>query len=162
MYMSSFEAFLQEMLAISRTKSEGSAQPDTARIIGMIDELKNEREFKKSTINTFRIFNRNNVTIRPSSAEFQNLFALEELRNAVIHYNPEFIEYAYWPVRLEHALQRTKIEVLNAGWVTNFSRPEIADWARETVKTAIGLFCDVSGCENPFTTTACDGQFRWE
>lgn len=166
MYMTAFEAFLQELLTLGRAKLEDSPDSATTSILSIIDELKAQRgsyrDFKNWIKEIFRIFDRMGVGIDPNSAAFQNLLALKELRNSAIHYNPVFIEHIHWPDRLQRALQRTKLDVLNAGWVMNFSRPEVADWARETVKAAIELFCRVSGWENPFTTTACDGHLRWE
>ena len=161
--MAAFEAFLQENLTFARAQLEDSGNPTTTTILRTIDELKAQRppyrDFKDWVRETFRLFDRRSLGIDTDSPEFQNLLALKELRNTTIHYNPAFIEHIYWPARLERALQRTKLEVLNAGWVTNFSRPEVADWARETVKAAIELFCDASGAENPFTA---DYPWGWE
>jgi hypothetical protein len=159
-YIAAFEAFLQENLTFARARLEDSGDPTITPILGNIDELKAQRgPFKDWVGEIFRLFDRRGLGIDMASPEFQNLFALKELRNATIHYNPAFIEHIYWPARLEQALQRTKLEVLNAGWATNFSRPQIADWARETVKAAIELFCDASGGENPFTADYPSG---WE
>ncbi len=166
MYMAAFEAFLQETLAFARGRIEESADPATVALLATIDALKAQRapyqDFKEWIKEIYRLFDRKEADIDTNSPEFQNLLALKELRNSAIHYNPTFIEYIFWPARLEHALQRTKLEVLNAGWVTNFATPEVVDWARETVKGAIESFCSLSGAENPFTTTAGDGVFKWE
>jgi|GEM_PF-1836978 len=165
-YMASFEAFLQEMLTFTRARIGESTDPNTVAVLATIDALKAQRaayqDFKDWIKEIYRLFDPKGVGIDTNSPEFQNLLALKELRNSAIHYNPAFIEHIFWPARLEHALQRTKLEVLNAGWVTNFTRTEIVDWARETVKAAIESFCTLSGAENPFTTTAHNGALRWE
>jgi hypothetical protein len=161
-YMASFEAFLQETLTFTRARIEESTDPATVAFVATIDALKTQhQDFKDWIKEIYRLFDRKGVGIDPNSPEFQNLLALKELRNSAIHYNPAFIEHIFFPARLEHALQRTKLEVLNAGWVTNFARAEVVDWARETVKGAIESFCRLSGAENPFTTTA-HGALRWE
>jgi len=165
-YMASFEAFLQETLTFASARIGESTDPNTKTVLVTIDALKAQRaayrDFKDWIKEIYRLFDPKGVGIDTNSPEFQNLLALKELRNSAIHYNPAFIEHIYWPARLEHALQRTKLEVLNAGWVTNFARTEIVDWARETVKGAIESFCRLSGAENPFTTTAHNGALRWE
>ena len=165
-YMASLEAFLQETLLFTRARIEESTDPATAAVLATIDDLKAQRtpyqDFKDWTKEIYRLFDPKSVGIDTDSPEFQNLLALKELRNSAIHYNPAFIEHVFWPARLQNALQRSKLEVLNASWVTNFSRIEVVDWARETVKGAIESFCRLSGAENPFTTTAHDGKLRWE
>jgi hypothetical protein len=133
----------------------------------LLDTLKAQRqpyqEFKEWVKEIYRQYDRAKVGIDPNSAEYQNLLALKELRNSVVHYNPSFIEYISWPARLEQALHRTKVEVLNAGWVANFSRVEVADWAHDSTKAAVQLFCRLSGAEDPFTATlAQNGVPPWE
>ena len=165
-FLAAFQAFLQEHLTLSHAMHEGLTDPRANDLLVKLESLKVQRQpyndFKFWITEVFRIYDRNAVGLDSSSQEFQNLIALKDLRNAVIHYNPWLIEHTHWPARLRHALQQTKVEVWNASWVTNFSRPEVADWARETVKTAIQSFCEVSGAENPFTTTVFDGVHQWK
>jgi hypothetical protein len=130
-YMAAFEAFLQENLTFARWHLEDSGDPTTTAILGTIDELKAQRgpyqDFKCWVKEIFRRFDRRGLGIKTNSQEFQNLLALKELRNAIIHYNPVLIEHIHWPARLEQALRRTKLEVVNGGWVANFQSPVVAD-----------------------------------
>lgn len=166
MYTAAFEAFLQEHLALSRFSIEGSDDPQKLHHLERINTLKGQQrpyaEFKEWVKEVFRLYDPKGVGLDPTCDEYQNLLALKELRNSIVHYNPEFIEYATWPARLEQALHRSKLEVINAGWVTNFRKVEIADWAHDTIRAVVELFCRISGAENPFTTTAADGMLNWE
>jgi hypothetical protein len=166
MYVAAFEAFLQEELALAEFRLADRSDSQAAEWLNSIGAMKRQsdqfREFKDWVKGVFELFDRQGVGVNPDSTEFQNLLALKELRNSVVHYNPSFIEHAVWPIRLEQALHRSKLEVLNAGWVTNFSQVSIADWAHETVKAIVELFCELSSLENPFTTTDADGLLNWE
>jgi len=166
MYVASFEAFLQEHLALYRFHLERSDDARKATHIERINALKAQqkpyRSFKEWVKGVYRLFDSKDVGLDTTCDEYQNLLALKELRNSIVHYNPAFIEYALWPANLERALQCSKIEVRNADWVSSFMRVEIADWAHETIRAAIELFCGISGVENPFTTTQADGMLNWE
>jgi hypothetical protein len=166
MYTAAFEAFLQEHLALSRFGIEGSDDVQKLSRIESINTLKAQqrpyREFKEWVKEVYRLYDTKGVGLDPECDEYHNLLALKELRNSIIHYNPEFIEYAMWPARLEQALHRSKLDVMNAGWVTNFRRVEVADWAHDTIRAAVELFCRMSGAENPFTTTSANGMLNWE
>lgn len=167
MFVAAFEAFLQEQLELLRESEIASKGLDKEFLIEEFDDLKAQKppfkEFKEWVKEVYKRFDRVGVGIDSNSDEYQNLLALKELRNSVIHYNPSFIENIYWPSRLEQALHCTKVQVLNAGWVTNFSRVEVADWAHDTVKRAVQLFCSKSGTEDPFTISLeSDGMPPWE
>ena len=166
MYTAAFEAFLQEYLALSAFRLEQSNDAQNTSNIERINALKTQQhpygDFKAWVKEVYRLYDSKGVGFDPNGDEYQNLIALKELRNSIVHYNPTFIQYAFWPARLEQALHRTKLEVLNAGWATNFRQVEVADWAHATVKGAVELFCNISGGENPFTTTDADGILNWE
>lgn len=166
MYTTAFEAFLQEHLALSAWLLKESEDAQKADHIERIAVLKSQQRpyenFKAWVKEIYRLYDPKGVGVDPNCDEYQNLLALKELRNSLVHYNPTFIEYASWPARLEQALRLTKLEVMNAGWVTNFLRVEVADWAHATVKGAVELFCSISGTENPFTTSSADGMLNWE
>lgn len=98
----------------------------------------------------FLYFDRTGQGIDATSPLYRNLLALKELRNAVVHYNPAFIEHVDWPSSLQQALQCSKIDVHNGGWVATFSQVEVADWAHRTVKDAVQLFAMISGYRDPF------------
>lgn len=167
MFVAAFEAFCQEHLALSRRGAAESKDPGSLATVELIDSLKSQvppyNDFKEWVKEIYKRYDRNDVGIDPLSDEYQNLLALKELRNSIIHYNPSFIEYANWPARLEQALHRSKLDVLNAGWVTNFSRPEIADWAHDSTKAVVKLFARLSGAEDPFEVTLeRNGVPPWE
>lgn len=166
MYTAAFEAFLQEHLALSAFHLEKSNDAQNSCNLEHISDLKTQQrpynDFKKWVKEIYRLYDSQGVGLDPNCDEYQNLLALKELRNSVVHYNPTFIQYASWPARLEQALHCTKLEVMNAGWATNFQQIEVTDWAHATVKGAIELFCIISGAENPFTTTDAEGMLNWE
>lgn len=163
MYTAAFEAFLQEHLTLSAFRLEQSSDAQDTSNIEHISKLKSpDNDFKAWVKAVYRLYDPKGVGFDTNGDEYQNLVALKELRNSIVHYNPTFIQHALWPVKLEQALHRTKLEVLNAGWATNFQQVEVADWVHATVKGAVELFCNISGGENPFTTTEADGILNWE
>lgn len=166
MYTAAFEAFLQEHLAFSRFRLEPLDSPTKAADLERIDALKMQQkpysDFKDWIKEIFRLYDPKGAGLDPNCEEYKNLIALKALRNSVIHYNPTFIEYAVWPARLEQALLHSKVEVMNAGWVTNFLRAEVADWAHATIRAAVVLFSQITGAENPFTSTDAGGMLNWE
>lgn len=165
MFTSCIEAFFQEHLAILRYQIEEGRAQDKEEQLANIDCLRDGRspyqDFKDWIKEIFRLCDRSAAGIDTNSSAYQDIIALKDLRNAVAHYNPMFIEHIKWPARLEQILQRAKPEVLNAGWVTNLSSVEVADWAFETIKTVIVLFCEKSGAQCPFTSEYEGGLFRW-
>jgi len=107
------------------------------------------------------MYDRTNGGIETKSVVYQNIIALKELRNAVAHYNPVFLAQTQWPANLIRVLHGAMPEIKNAGWVTNLSCVEVADWAHDTIKDAIVLFCEKSGALCPFTSEYGEGMFRW-
>lgn len=167
MYMAAFEAFIQEHLAYSRYSVMRSDRPNTARELVKLDALKNQsgdyKVFKTWVKEVYRAYDQTGCGIDVNGAEYHDLLALKELRNSVVHYNPLFIEVASWPARLEQVLRRTKIEALNAGWVMNFSNSTVADWAHDSTKACVQLFCRISGAQDPFQVVLeRDGMPPWE
>lgn len=168
MYVAAFEAFLQEHLAFSRFRVATSANQEGAtEMLEKLDSLKNQSApyncFKTWIKEIYRIYDQRDEGIDTNSPEYQNILALKELRNSVVHYNPMFIEVASWPARLEQVLHRTKIDVLNAGWVTNFSNLTVANWAHDSTKAAVQLFSRISDAQDPFTVVLeRDGMYPWE
>ena len=163
MYIAAFEAFLKEHLALSLHKANHAQiqkSNDIERINKLIDN--SHVNFKDWVKDLFCLYDSMNVGINTTCDEYHNLIALKELRNSIVHYTPSFIDAAIWPARLEQALHKNKLEVMNSGWVTYFSRVEVANWAHDSVRGAIELFCSISGAENPFTTTEADGILNWE
>ena len=161
MFVAAFEAFLQEHLAYAlRNEKE---QSDSALLANLKSQTPPYNEFKAWVKEIYKIFDQKEVGIDTNADVYHNLLALKELRNTVVHYNPAFIEHISWPARLEQALHLTKLEVINSGWVAQFSRPEVADWAYKSTKDAVEHFAQLSGAENPFTVTLeRNGLPPWE
>jgi len=154
MFVSSLEAFFSEYLALVLYSNK-----DHEELKRLKAQNPPYNDFGKWLKAIFENFNRQGSEIDYGGELFQNVIALKELRNSVAHYNPYFIEYTDWPKRLEQVLNKTKIEVINSGWVGNLNRPVVADWAYETIRNVIEEFCNVSGWENPFTA---DYPHGWE
>lgn len=71
----------------------------------------------------------------------QEYIALSELRNAIIHYNPEFGSVFIYPQRLEASFNRSKVKAsLGGDWVETFKTKIVLDWSKETVKNIINCF----------------------
>lgn len=152
MYMAAFDAFLQEHLTLSLFAAEETKAEDST--VRLLEQLKMQErpygDFGNWVREIYRIYNRSGHAFDTNSAEFHNLYALRELRNSVAHYNPAFVSHMLWPARLEQAVHRSKLEVVNSDWTTNFGRIEIATWAHDTIKSAVLAFCEISGAANPF------------
>lgn len=152
MYMAAFEAFLQEHLTLSLFAMEESKAADSS--LRLLEQLKMQErpygDFGNWVKEVYKTYNRSDSEFNPNSAAHQNLLALREFRNSVAHYNPAFVSHMLWPARLEQALNRSKLEVVNSGWTANFGRIEIATWGHDTVKSAVLEFCRISGAANPF------------
>ncbi len=157
LYSASIEAYFQERLSIARYLThlpEADAKLDALR-----DRTSLYRDFKPWLQEVYRFFDRGGEGFDLNSEEYRNVIALQELRNTILHYNPAFIEHVHWPVNLQEAVRRSKIEILNAGWVTNLSSPPVAKWAHDSVRTALELFAGLSGVEDVFS---CAEPFKWE
>lgn len=73
----------------------------------------------------------------------QEYIALSELRNSIIHYNPEFGSIFHYPPRLQAAFTRSKVKALTgADWVETFKTRVVLDWAKETIQNVINCFLD--------------------
>lgn len=160
MYVSSLEAYFNEKLTLS------SYSMKDGELKEKIEEIKSRkgdyRKFKNRIKEIFKLYDRNNIGADTNSIEYLNLIALLELRNSAVHYNPYFIEHVRWPDGLEKVLKASKIEVMNSGWVSNFSTPAVAMWAYETTRSVVQLFCGLSGDIDPFNCPDEHESFRWE
>lgn len=73
----------------------------------------------------------------------QEYIALSELRNAIIHYNPEFGSIFHYPPRLQAAFGRSKVKaVLSGDWIETFKTKVVLEWAKETIRNIIDCFLD--------------------
>jgi hypothetical protein len=167
MFVAAFEAYLQEHLALLRRRVADSEEPDRDATLQHLDTLKAQGrqfgEFKDWVKEIYKIFDTAGKGLDTTSDEYHNLLALKELRNSIIHYNPSFVEHIDWPMRLEQALHKAKVEIMNAGWVTNFSQVAVGVWAHDSVKAAVQLFSRLSNAEDPFAVSLeRDGIPPWE
>jgi len=158
MYVSSIEAYLNENLWLSSALIDNNEMKE--KINNIKEGFGEYRTFRSRVKAIFEIYNKEGIDTNGET--YQNFIALVELRNSAAHYNPIFVEHVEWPHRLEKALQQSKIEVMNTGWVSNFSNPAVAIWAYETTKSMVQLFCSVSGAINPFNCSEEHESYKWE
>lgn len=74
----------------------------------------------------------------------QEYSALAEVRNAIIHYCPEYIDFLNWPERLKQAFHLSGVEPTEADWTVTFRSKTILEWARRTSKSLIESFLPVT------------------
>ena len=73
----------------------------------------------------------------------QEYIALTELRNAILHYNPEFGGLSIYPMRLQEAYKRAKVKALKgADWYESFKTSVALKWVKETTENIISAFLD--------------------
>jgi hypothetical protein len=148
MYVSAFEAFIQEQLAFALENAQCTQSKS------FCTKLKNQekpyKDFKCWIKEIYKAFDKSNKGIDINSALYHDLIALRELRNVLVHYNPQFIEHSKWPYRIQEALNRANISIVNSNWPVTLSQPKVADWAHQTIKEAILLLVEQSGLLNPF------------
>ncbi|OOY49070.1 hypothetical protein BOV94_12530 [Solemya velum gill symbiont] len=154
-YVAALEAYFQELMALSLKMAVNLPPEKENRLL----ELKNGRmKFSVWLKKVFTFYHTDGFG--KNSTEYQNALAVKRLRDSVIHYNPEFINYIEWPQALQNAVSGSKLEIMNSGWTTNFSQPAVADWAHDAIKAIVILFCNKTGAENPFEMTP--EWIRWE
>lgn len=135
-YCASFEALLNEgltkILLYSKNKEEE------------IDKIKNAQDDYRDVSKKVRICanyldrkNQGNI----NENILQEYIALSELRNAIIHYNPEFGSIFFYPPRLQAAFGRSKVKAVSGGdWIETFKTKVVLDWAKETIRNIIDCF----------------------
>lgn len=137
-YCASFEALLNEglteILLYDKSKEEE------------INNIKNAngeyRDVSKKVKICARYLDRKNEGDIDENI-LQEYIALSEVRNAIIHYNPEFGSIFHYPPRLEAAFIRSKVKVVIGGdWVETFKTKVVLYWAKETIKNIIDCFLD--------------------
>jgi len=135
-YCASFEALLNEgltkILLYSKNKEEE------------IDKIKNAQDDYRDVSKKVRICanyldrkNQGNI----NENILQEYIALSELRNAIIHYNPEFGSIFHYPPRLQAAFGRSKVKAASGGdWIETFKTKVVLDWAKDTIRCIIDCF----------------------
>jgi len=137
-YCASFEALLNEgltaILLYDKSKEEE------------IDKIKNAqgdyRDMAKKVKECATYLDKKNKGIINENI-LQEYIALSELRNAIIHYNPQFGSIFHYPPRLESAFARSKVKAIVGGdWVETFKTKIVLDWAKESIKNIIDCFLE--------------------
>ena len=122
----------------------------------------NKMSFNEKIKAIFIAYDKKQKGIDTNGYIYQDLIALINLRNNIVHYNPDWENIYHYPKDLEHILNRTKIKLENAGWTTNFSNIQIGHWAKMTVKNILVEFSNITGAHNPFTDDESFKSTRWE
>jgi len=138
MYCSSVEALINEQLAV---EEGGATDP------GLREQLAKLKDsgIKDKIQPAFRFFAtiKQNETL--SASPLNNFLALAELRNAFVHYKPDWKADLYqWPHRIRSAFERSKLQPVNADWIVNFTTKPVLEWARETTHEMLKEFLRVT------------------
>ena len=137
-YCATFEALLNEgltkLLLYDKT------------IEDKIDEIKNCRNEYRDLAKKIKICG-NYLDRKKNGVIDENILqeyiALSEVRNAILHYNPEFGGLSNYPLKLQAAFNRSKVKAIKgADWVETFKTKPVLDWAKESVKNIINCFLD--------------------
>jgi hypothetical protein len=136
-YCSAVEALINENLALL----EGQKIEDAKR--QRISEVKKGVGEFRDAISKLReacnLLSRTG-TDRIEDDVLQNYQALVELRNAIVHYCPDYIDILNWPLRLRQALQRSGVEPTVGDWTITFRSQVVLNWAQDTAKQTIERF----------------------
>ena len=137
-YCATFEALLNEGLTklLLYDKNIGDE----------IDEIKNCRNEYRDLAKKIKIcaeyLDRKKIGVINENI-LQEYIALNELRNAILHYNPEFGGLSKYPIKLQAAFNRSKIKAIRgADWVETFKTKPALKWANETIINIINCFLD--------------------
>jgi hypothetical protein len=88
----------------------------------------------KEKIGQFVVRNRVDVTLK-KCVWYQDVLALVNLRNELVHYAPIMRKLTTAPSDVAHAMKRSKITLFRqSGYITNLSNPEFADWACSCIR----------------------------
>jgi hypothetical protein len=137
-YCASFEALLNEgltaILLYDKSKEEE------------IDKIKNARGDYKDKATKVKecatYLDKKNEGIINENI-LQEYIALSELRNAIVHYNPQFGSIFHYPPRLESAFTLSKVKaIVGADWVETFKTKIVLDWAKETIRNIVDCFLE--------------------
>jgi len=137
-YCSTFEAILNE--GLTKILLNDKSKEDEINKIKDGDDI--YRNLAKKIKACAKILDRKNQGDIKENI-IQEYIALSELRNAIIHYNPEFGSIFHYPPRLKAALSRSKAKPISGGdWVVTFETKATLNWAKETIKNIIDCFLD--------------------
>ena len=148
MYCATVEALINENLAILGSQTDDQAIQDDIRSIRR--GLDPYRELPARLRRAYEVLNK--ATQPPVTDEIlQDFQALSELRNAIIHYCPEYVDVLQWPQRLRQVLERSNAPPVEADWTITFRTKPVLLWADQTSKRLISTFLRITnGDENRF------------
>lgn len=140
MYCSSVEALVNESLALFE---QNLTDQDS------LDDLRRLRRALRPYNNIPSKFKRAYELLSHGTAQLDNSVlesyqALNQVRNAIIHYCPEYIDILEWPHNLRQALSLSGVQPIPADWTISFRSPKVLEWADEASKRIIGSFLQVS------------------
>ena len=99
MYCSSLEAYFNENLGFSYWLAETEGKYQNLDLLPTIKALmrmnKPFETFKKKIKGTYKAYDKKQKGIDTNSEVYQNIIALYDLRNSIIHFCPEMVEDAY-------------------------------------------------------------------
>ena len=136
LYCSSVEALVNERFSLK----EKSAPENCKSLITIIrDGLDDNRSLSYKIKNAHQILSEG-CTAKLGDATLQNFVALIDVRNAFIHYNPDFGDVFEWPKRLENALKRSRVKQIVGNWDYTFRTMPFVTWAYNTTSEMIKCF----------------------
>lgn len=135
MYFACLESLINEELARVEKETDEEGKEEVLR-------LRNESMSNKIEP-AYELFTRSKGKL--SSSTLDNFRALNDLRNLILHYNPEpDVDILNWPSRLGNVLGRTGQEPIEADWTITFRKKKVLEWYRETTKEIIKEFIKVT------------------
>lgn len=142
MYCSAVEAFVNECLSL---KESQSTDPEIKRSMASI--RKGLGENKRLIVKIRNAYQ--SINVRGTRSLNKHLLddfqVLSEVRNAIIHYNPEVIDILKWPTRLQKAFKVSKVQPVIGDWTITFRTKEIAIWASATSGAILKEFLKIGG-----------------
>lgn len=133
-YCSAVEALINENLSLLENQtSENELRSEITRVKTGSGDF---RTIVPKLRRSYELFNR---TGRPAIDDdtLQNYAALAELRNAIVHYCPDYVDILHWPERLKQAFKRSGVDLLAADWTITFRSKTVLEWSRDTTKCLI-------------------------
>ena len=136
-YCSSVEALINEHLALLEDRTTEHAKrkriSDAKRGIG---DFRGAIPKLKEACNLLSLTG----TDRIEDDVLQNYQALTELRNAIVHYCPDYVDVLNWPLKLRQALQKSGADPTLADWTITFRSQVVLNWAQDTARQTIERF----------------------
>ena len=157
MYFTSLEAFFNEKLAhvLLREKiKEGSEKSEIIELVNKIKGKSLSLEFLKEIYQVF------GLNFKFSKELIENFILLHNIRNLLVHFEPDPSFHNYFPDRLlKYNILEKVSRQHNSDWMCYLADPSFCDFASNTVKEVINDFCRESCYPNPFIGNS---HLSWE